>query len=283
MDLATFRAYVTYKLRSRNLANTPADHIVNRPQHELWRHYNNPAQRAQAVCENVHWYGRYGNPVWVWTQGGNNPATVEALVRGQETQINCGGFNAVARWIGHNVLNIPATAFVGTGTVSTDCFITPAASRMIDRNWEGNVCTQTQSFTELGAYFFVGHAWCQFGATMLDASTGVMNFHTKTDLWWCELERRFGDPFMDVGRAYTVKNFYQPPPNPAASPYCVVSSTALRRFNHLLPDGSSYTPGALTQLFARAMQPTTGAGWATMLLVSRAALTPAFAAALNLP
>lgn len=236
---------------------------------------------AEHVCRNVYWYGLNGNTTWVWDAGSGGNPTGEALARGTTLTTNCGGFNATARWIGHNVLGIPADQFVGSYTHANDCFVTLAGTQGLDRNWTGNVRTLTQDFAQLGAYFFKGHSFCRFGANRLDASTNVMNFAIQTDLYWCALAQSNPNAPATDGRAFMVTHRYQPTAIPGNLPYCLVSRVSLAKFRHHLPIVA--VPGSpLTQGFVNAMPETTGHNWSTFLLISRDDLPVAFRQALVL-
>jgi hypothetical protein len=282
MDARAAELAFVAKLRELKLAQSPAEKIVKRPGSQLWLHAATNAQLAEQLCRNVYWYGINGNPAWDWGAGSGGNPTGEALARGTTTSTNCGGFNATARWIGHNVLGIPPGELTGEFTNANDTFITLAGTQGIDRAWQGNVRTLTQDFAQLGAYFFKGHSYCRCGANRLDASTNVMNFAQKTDLYWCELAITNTLVTLQNGRAFMVTQRYQPTAIPGPLPYCCVSYTSLRNFRHLLPI-VAIGGQALTQGFVNGMPATTGNNWETMLLVSRDHVPTQFRQALNLP
>jgi len=257
---------VVAKIKELKLSGTPAEKIVKRPGHELWRNPGNAAQVAEQLCRNVHWFGR--NNGWIWDPGSGGNSTGEALARGQVMKTNCGGFNLTARWIGHNVLNLDRQQFKGSYTEANDCFITLAGTQGIDPNWSGNVRTLLQDFDQLQAFFFKGHSFSRYADHMLDASTNVMNFHRKTDLFWCTLELVFSEDAG--GRAFLVTNRHQPTVIPGPSMYACVSAKCLKKFRHLFPIVWD-EPGSqgVTQSFIRKIPDTTGPGaWESMLLVS---------------
>ena len=272
---------VLAKLRELKLGGTPAEKIAKRPGHELWRNPLNPAQTAEQLCRNVYWFGR--NNGWVWDQGSGGNPTGEALARGQVTGTNCGGFNKVALWIGHNVLDLDPNQFKGSYVGADEYFITLAATDGIDANWSGNVCTLLQDFDQLQAFFFKGHSFCKYGDTMLDASTNVMNFHHKTSLFWCSLEKTFADD-ASGSRAFLVTNLHQPTVIPGKSLYACIGVKCLKHFRHLFPIvWPVANEQGVTQSFIRRMPDTTGPGrWEAMLLVSISHLPAEFRHAVKL-
>ena len=271
------------KLRELELTQTPAEKIVERPDNPLWLHAADHAQLAEWVCRNVYWYGINGNPPWIWDVGSAGNPTGEELARGETTMTNCGGFNATALWIGHNVLGIPVDQFGGNIPDANDSFITRAGTQGIDRHWHGNVCTRTQDFAQLGAYFFKGHSYCRFNPNKLDASTNTINFKGKTDLYWCELELANGKNSEANGRAFRVKQVHHPTVIPGRQPYCLVSHKCLLKFLKFLPTVAA-NPPKVTQGFVQSMPPMTGHNynWPSMLLVSFADLTLDFLEAVEL-
>lgn len=271
------------RIKELKLSGTPAEKIIKCPSNPLWRYAGNEAALAEQLCRNVHWFGRNGSPVWVWDQGSGGNPTGEALARGQTTLTNCGGFNTTARWIGTQVLGLPSSQFTGSFTQANDFFITLAGTYGIDRNWDGSVRTLNQDFSQVRAYFFKGHSFNRFGANMLDASTNVMNFQSKTDLYWCALALVNLQTAQMDGRAFMVTQRHQPTPIPGPMPYACVSATALKKFRHLCPIVPVTGGPRLTQSFINTFPATTGNNWEAFLLVSREDLPPAFRKAVNLP
>jgi hypothetical protein len=269
-------------IKRLQLSNTPAEKIIKRPGNQLWNYAHNPALLAENLCRNVHWYGINGNTTWVWDAGSGGNPTGEALARGQTLQTNCGGFNTTARWIGHNVLGLSTTAFVGAFTGANDHFITAPGTIAIDRNWSGNVRTLNQNFDQLRAYFFKSHSWSRYNATMLDASTNTMNFATKTDLYWCELASTNSPTVMQDGRVFMVTQRFGGHAIPGALPYACVSSKALKKFKHHFPIVATVGP-TVTQSFINTLPDTTGNNWQTFVLLSRDHMPIDFRRAVNLP
>jgi len=266
------------RIKELKLSGTPAEKIVKRPGHELWRNPANPALTAEQLCRNVHWFGR--NNGWVWDPGSGGNPDGEALARGRVSGTNCGGFNLTARWIGIHVLGLDSQQFRGSYTSADDCFITLAGTQGIDAKWDGNVRTLTQDFSQLNAYFFKGHSFSKYGGNMLDASTNVMNFHHKTDLFWCSLEIKFSD--QQNGRAFLVTNRHQPTAIPGPALYACISAKCLNAFRDLFPKTVALGEG-VSRSFISSMPDVTGPGrWESMLLASISHLPAKFRKAVKL-
>jgi hypothetical protein len=274
---------IVARIKELKLSGTPAEKIIKRAANPLWRYVGHDAALAEQLCRNVYWFGRNGNPVWTWGQGSGGNPTGEALARGQVSVTNCGGFNATARWIGIEVLGLTSVQFAGSFTDANDCFVTLAGTQGIDRNWAGSVRTLTQDFAQVSAYFFKGHSFNRFGGNMLDATTNVMNFRGKTDLFWCALALTNGSTAAGDGRAFMVTQRHQPTPIPGNAPYACVSSKALKTFRHHFPIVAVAGGPRLTQSFIQALPATSGSNWETFVLASRDDLSPAFRKAVNLP
>ncbi len=269
-------------LTKLNLLNTPVEEIICRPGHELWVNAGNPLLQIEDLCRNVHWCGRQGSKPWVWEANGNGNNTGEPLARGQITSTNCGGFNATARWIGHNVLGLSSNIFKSSFTQAGEYFISISGLHVIDINWPGNVCTLTQDCNHLHAFFFSSHSWSSYGTKMFDVSTNTMNFHTKTDVFWCSLGLCNLITQVSDGRAFMVTHRYQNTVIPGTGPFACISTKSLKKFRHLLPIIATGGLG-VTQSFVNRLPDITGSNWETFLLVSREHLTRDFRKAVNLP
>lgn len=259
-------------LIQHGLLGSPADRIVNRPGKEVWRHAGNDNPMFERLAKNFHWFGRNGNPVWQWGPASGGNATGKELVAGQVMQTNCGGFNLSVRWIAEHICNICNAT--GSFTLANEYFITRANCTVLDRGWQGSVRTLTQDFAQLKAFFFMGHSWSQLNGQMYDATTKVMGFHNKTDLYWCGLDRTQKTITGQAGgRVFMVQRIHHPPaaPIPGNGPYICISNSALRTHQHLFPivwQGPG--PIGVTQSFINAFPATAGAAnWETFLLVSR--------------
>ncbi|MBS1643915.1 MAG: hypothetical protein JST36_02665 [Bacteroidetes bacterium] len=264
-------------LKQLKLSGTPAESIIKRPGNQLWRYGANPATLAEELCKNVHWYGLNGANQWVWDAGSGGNPTGEALARGTTSLTNCGGFNLCARWIGHNVIGLDPNTFMGAYTSANDFFVTLAGTVGIDRNWAGNVRTLAQDFNTVRAYFFKGHSFSRYGGTMLDASTNVMNFHSKLDLFWCSLSQTNSSTSAQNGRVFLVTARFQNTVNiPGNAPYCCLSTVSLKTLRHLFPIVPVGPALQFTQSFINTLPDTTGNNWSTFVLASVADLPPAF-------
>jgi hypothetical protein len=140
------------------------------------------------------------------------------------------------------------------------------------------VRTLTHNFAQVKAFFFKGHSWSQLNGRMYDATTKVMGFAQKTDLYWCQL----GITAKSQGesRAFMITRQVHPAHLPLSGnpPYACVSTVSLKEFRQLFPVVWT-APGApgVTQGFINTLPDTSGSGnWATFVVVSRDHLPMAY-------
>jgi hypothetical protein len=259
--------YRTRLTNARMGRGKPAEAIVFRRGHELWRFAGNRYNQIEKLMENFWHYGHtHRNFGWVSHGAGNGGGRVAEdaggpLLRGEIRATNCGGFGRSMMRIAQEILGFtPEQASVAGVAYS---FLTFPRTSVIDAYWRGNVRTISRDFSQLKAFKFTNHAYLKALGRYYDVSTNTGPFVGPEQFEWTRLGG-IREGIYSVERRLPQAQYGLPP-------QAVVTIETLRNNLRDFPTeggGGAHWAQVLTREKILSWPLRSGSGWPTYLLCS---------------